>query len=101
MSEKQTVKTGKMKLPIIILVIGLILAVASCIFTGIIKEPTIKEYEFDYSVTYSVDGEVKTHKGSYLCSFIGHDGHDDPTLRLYDGVHKIDCNVSESSWIND
>jgi hypothetical protein len=87
-----------MKLPIIILVIGLILAVASCLFTGIMKEPTIKEHEFDYSVTYSVDGEVKTHKGSYRCSFIGHDGHDDPTLRVYDGVHKIDGNVSESSW---
>ena len=88
----------KMKLPVIILVIGLILAVASCLFTGIMKEPTIKEHAFDYSVTYRVDGEVKTHKGSYQCSFIGHDGHDDPTLRLYDGVHKVDGNVSESSW---
>ena len=88
----------KMKLPAIIIAIGLILAVASCFFTGIMKEPTIKEHEFDYSVTYSVDGEVKTHKGSYQCSFIGHDGHDDPTLRLYDGVHNIDGNVSESSW---
>ena len=88
----------KMKLPIIILVIGLILAVASCFFTGIMKEPTIKEHEFDYSVTYSVDGEVKIHKGSYQCSFIGYDGHDDPTIRLYDGVHKVDGNVSESSW---
>jgi hypothetical protein len=86
----------KMKLPIIILVIGLILAIASCFFTGIMKEPTIKEHAFDYSVTYSVDGEVKTHKGSYQCSFIGHDGYDDPTLRLYDGVHKIDGTVSES-----
>ena len=88
----------KMKLPIIILVIGLVLAVASCFFTGMMKEPTIKEHEFDYSVTYTIDGEVKTHQGSYRCSFIGHDGHDDPTLRLYDGVHKIDGNVSESSW---
>ena len=88
----------KMKLPVIIIAIGLILAVASCFFTGIMKEPTIKEHEFDYSVTYSIDGEVKTHKGIYQCSFIGYDGHDDPTLRMYDGVHKIDGNVSESSW---
>ena len=44
----------KMKLPIIILAIGLILAVASFFFTGIMKEPTIKEHEFDYSVTYNV-----------------------------------------------
>ena len=88
----------KMKLPIIILAIGLILAAVSCLFTGVLKEPTIKEHEFDYSVTYSIDGEVKTHKGSYRCSFVGHDGHDDPTLRLYDGVHNIDGTVSESSW---
>ena len=88
----------KMKLPIIILAIGLILAAVSCFFTGVLKEPTIKEHEFDYSVTYSIDGEVKTHKGSYQCSFVGHDGHDDPTLRLYDGVHNIDGTVSESSW---
>ena len=87
-----------MKLPIIILVIGLILAIASCFLTGIVKEPTIKEHEFDYSVTYSLDGETKTLNGSYRCSFIGHDGYDDPTLRLYDGVHQIDGNVSESSW---
>ncbi len=86
----------KMKLPIVILVIGLILAVASCLCTGIMKEPTIKEHEFDYSVTYRLDGEVKTYKGSYCCSFIGYDVHDDPTLRLYDGVHKIDGNVTES-----
>ena len=88
----------KMKLPIIILAIGLFLAVAACFFTGIMKEPTIKEHDFEYSVTYSVDGEVKIHKGSYQCSFIGYDGHDDPTIRLYDGVHKVDGNVSESSW---
>ena len=88
----------KMKLPIIIIAIGLIVAVAACIFTSIMKEPTIKDHAFDYSVTYRVDGEVRTHKGSYQCRFTGYDGHDDPTLRLYDGVHKIDGNVSESSW---
>ena len=88
----------KMKLPIIILVIGLILAVASCLFTGIMKDPTIKEHDFDYSVTYSIDGEIKTHKGIYHCSFVGHDGHDDPTLRVYEGFHKIDGNETVSSW---
>ena len=91
--------TSKLKLPILILAIGLILAVVSCFLTGIMKEPTIKEHEFDYSVTYRVDGEVKTYEGSYLCHFYGHDGHDDPTVRLYDGVHKNkDGTVQESFW---
>ena len=44
----------KMKMPMNILVIGLILVVASCLFTGIMKEPTIKEHEFDYSMTHNV-----------------------------------------------
>ena len=46
--------TKKVKLPVVIIAIGLILAVASCFFTGIMKEPTIKEHEFDCSMTYNV-----------------------------------------------
>ncbi len=91
-------KNSSMKLPIIILVIGLILAIASCFFTGIMKEPTIREHNFDYSVTYRIDGEVKTFEGVFQCSFKGHDGYDDPTLRLYDGVHVKDEAVQESMW---
>ena len=87
-----------MKLPIIILVIGLIIAIASCFLTGIMKEPTIREHDFDYSVTYRIDGEEKTFEGVFRCSFKGHDGHDDPTLRLYDGVYVKDETVQESIW---
>lgn len=90
----------KLKLPIIIIAIGMIVAIASCFLTGIRMEPVIQEHEFQYSVTYSIDGEVKTHQGSFLCSFIGHDAHDDPTLRVYDGLHKVDGNVSESAWFS-
>ena len=91
-------KNSSMKLPILILAIGLILAIASCFLTGIMKEPTIKEHDFDYSVTYRIDGEVKTFDGIFRCSFKGHDGDDDPTLRLYDGVHVKDETVQESFW---
>ena len=86
----------KTKLPVIIIAIGLILAVASCFFTGIMKEPTIKDHEFDYSVTYRLDGEIKTYEGGFKCSFDGHDGHDDPTLREYVGVHTKNGNVLDS-----
>lgn len=86
----------KMKLPIIILVIGLILAVASCFFTGIMKEPTVKEHEFDYSVTYRLDGEIKIYEGGFKCSFDGHDGDDDPTLREYVGVHTKNGDILNS-----
>ena len=92
-------KSSCMKLPIIILVIGLILAIASCFFTGIVKEPMIKEHEFDYSVTYRIGSETKTYEGTFRCSFVGHDGDDDPTLRLYDGVHTKDGNELGALWL--
>ena len=92
-------KNSCMKLPIIILAVGLILAIASCFFTGIVKEPTISEREFDYSVTYRIGSETKTYEGSFQCSFDGLDGYDDPTLRLYDGVHTKDGNELGALWL--
>ena len=92
-------KSSCMKLPIIILVVGLILAIASCFFTGIVKEPTIKEHEFHYSVTYRIGSETKTYEGTFRCSFVGHDRDDDPTLRLYDGVHTRDGNELGALWL--
>ena len=44
------------------IVIGMLVAVASCFLTGIMKEPVIQEHDFKYSVTYKLDGEVKTLK---------------------------------------
>ena len=92
-------KNSCMKLPIIILVVGLILAIVSCFFTGIIKEPTIKAHEFDYSVTYRIGSETKTYEGTFRCNFVGHDGDDDPTLRMYDGVHTKDGNELGALWL--
>ena len=92
-------KNSCIKLPIIILAVGLILAMASCFFTGIVKEPTIMEHEFDYSVTYRIGSETKTYEGTFRCSFAGHDRHDDPTLRLYDGVHTKDGNELGALWL--
>ena len=77
----------KMKLPIIIIAIGMIVSVLTCLLTGTVKEPVIKEHDFEYSVTYKVDGEVKTFDGVLKCSFKGHDQHDDPTSREYVGEY--------------
>lgn len=85
-----------MKLPIIIIAIGMIVAILSCFLTGMIKEPLIKEHDFEYSVTYKLDGEVKTYTGGFKCTFDGHDISDDPTLRQYVGVHTKNGNVLDS-----
>ena len=49
--------------------IGIIAAVIACLLTGITKAPTVTENEFAYSVTYRLDGEVKTVDGVYKCKF--------------------------------
>ena len=77
----------KLKLPIIIFSIGLAAAVVSCFLVGILKEPLIKTHDFEYSVTYRLDGEVETYEGVFKCSFDGYEGSDDPTLRCYDGEY--------------
>lgn len=87
-----------MKLPIIIIAIGLILAIVACFLTGMEKEPVIKEHEFNYSVTYKIDGEIKTYEGAYKCNFIGHEGSGDPTVRLYEGVHTKDGKALNAFW---
>ena len=74
--------TKKLKLPIIIIAIGLALAIASCFLTCILKEPTTKTHDFAYSVTYKLNGEEKTFEGVYKCSF---DGYEYPTCRIYEG----------------
>ena len=80
-------KIKNMKLPIIIVVIGMILAVVSCFFTCILEEPVIKEHDFEYSVTYRFDGEEKTFHGVYKCRYDGYLGDESPTVRVYDGTY--------------
>ena len=89
-----------MKLPIIILVVGMIVAVAACLIVGIVREPVIKEHDFNYSVTYKLDGEVKTFNGVLKCSFDENgSGDEDPTLRYYTGEYTSNGEVLESQVI--
>jgi hypothetical protein len=80
--------TKKLKLPTLIIVMGMLLAVLSCFITCIIKEPVIKEHDFEYSVTYMLDGEEQTLNGLYKCSFLEIDTADLGNVREYTGVHE-------------
>ena len=75
------------KLPIIIIVVGMLVAAASCFLVGIRKEPVIKERDFDYSVTYRLDGEEKTLEGIFKCKFSRGNEFTDPTSRDYVGEY--------------
>ena len=85
----------KLKLPIIILLIGIIATVGSCLLTCIAKEPTITEYEFDYSITYKVDDVTTTINGRYKCVYSGLAGDSDPLSRCY----KEEYNTLPSRYI--
>lgn len=67
----------------VVFVLGLVVAaliVAS--FLGVfttVPKPEIKEGEFDFALTYEVDGETKVIEGTYVCKF-------DRVIRNIDGV---------------
>ena len=75
------------KLPILIIAIGLVAAIAAYMFTAVVYKPAVTEYDFEYSVTYTLNGETHTFEDVYRCSFVnmGRDG--DPRDRYYEGVY--------------
>lgn len=92
-------------------------------FTGAfvtVPKPEIKEGEFDFALTYEVDGEIKKIEGTYVCKFEGVsraiDGvgrkwkgyikdHDDFTgyeIKTTDeGVIKVDLNICSEFFMSD
>ena len=64
-------KNKNIKLLVTILAIGVIASIVACLLTGISKKPTITECDFNYSVTYKLNGETKTLAGVYSCKFDG------------------------------
>ena len=63
-----------------LIVSGLIAGAFMGIFITIPK-PEIKNGEFDFALTYEVDGEIKNIEGTYVCKFDG-------TSRELDGVSR-------------
>ena len=92
-------------------------------FTGAfvtVPKPEIKEGEFDFALTYEVDGETEVIEGTYVCEFDGTsrniDGvarhwngyikdHDDFTSyeikRTDDGVIKIELDICSEFFMSD
>jgi hypothetical protein len=80
-------KTKSLKIPSIIIAIGLIAALLCYVFTAIRQKPTVTEHDFNYSVTYRLDGETKTFEGVYKCEFEGFAEGMDPLHRIYYGEY--------------
>lgn len=77
-------KDKSLRLPAIILPAGLVLAIVVCLLTSIAKTPVITEHDFNFAVTYRLDGETKTLEGTYRCCF---KSGTNPQNRYYDGEH--------------
>ncbi len=87
-------KIKSLKLPAIIIAIGLLLAVAACLVANVVKTPVITEQDFQYSVTYKLNGEIKTVEGIYKCKYNGYG--DSPRDRYYTGEYTVDGQTTQA-----
>lgn len=73
-------------------VLGLLVsALIAGSFTGVflsVPKPEIKEGEFDFALTYEVDGETKKIEGTYVCEFKGISRQLDGVARQWKGYIK-------------
>ena len=119
--------TKKKKLiKVLVLSLVVVLAANALMFASVtgafktVPKPEIKEGEFDFALTYEVDGETKVIEGTYVCEFDGItraiDGvgrrwngyikdHDDFTnyeiKTTDDGIIKIDLNICSEFFMSD
>ena len=89
-------KDKRLRIAVIILVVGLALSLAACLVANVIKTPAITEQEFPYSVTYKLNGEIKTLEGIYTCSFDGYNEGENPRNRYYVGEYTVDGQTTGS-----
>jgi hypothetical protein len=57
-----------------IVAISILLITVAVLLCGCVAKvpvPEVKEGRFDFSVTYEIDGEVKTYSGVYVCEYDG------------------------------
>ena len=89
------------------LVLGLVLGfISGLIVSGVIAgafmgifisipKPEIKKGEFDFALTYEVDGEIKNIEGTYVCKFDGTSRNLDGVSRDWTGYIKDHDNYTE------
>ena len=88
-------KSQSLKLPSIIIIIGLLLCLVASLFAGIMKEPVITEHDFNYAATYRMNGETKTLEGVYRVRFVSTgEGND----RYYEGFYLSEPNAGQPEY---
>lgn len=85
-----------LKIPSIIIAVGVVLALVACLLTGMVKEPAITEHDFHYTTTYKLNGEEKTLEGIYRVEFAFTGEGTNPLERYYHGFY-LSNSTSEHS----
>ena len=102
------------------LLVAVLIAASFMGFFVTVPKPEIKEGEFDFALTYEVDGETKKIEGTYVCKFegvsraldgVGRDwtgyikDHDDFTnyeiKKTDEGTIKIELDISSQFFMSD
>lgn len=74
---------------VIVLVVAILVAGAQMFgLFETLPKPEIKEGEFDFTLTYEIDGEIKTINGTYVCKFDKIQRELDGIARHWDGYIK-------------
>lgn len=87
-------KDDRLKMPIVVIAIGLILSIIVCLITCISKQPTTTEQDFEYAATYRLNGETKNLEGTYRCRFLFPEGITASIERDYEGFFLADSSES-------
>lgn len=92
-------KSKKLFLPSVILILAIIAMAVYCAVTNIAKKPVIAEQDFPFSITYELNGKTETIDGVYSVRFTGNDGYIDATNRIYEGVMVSQRESDETSFV--
>ena len=78
-------KTKKLFLPTVILVVAILVTIIFLVIFSIAKKPSVTEAEFPFSITYELDGETVTISEVYKARYVRNDGYADTKTRVYEG----------------
>lgn len=89
-------KSKKMFFPVVVICAAVLLTAIYSVLSGIAMKPTITEQEFAFSVTYELDGEIKTLEDTYSVHYDRNDGYNNTKTRVY--VGKMSSTNEDSSF---
>ena len=92
-------RTKKLFVTNLILVLTIIAMVVCSVFFCVAKKPAITEHDFPFSITYELDGKTETIDAVYSVRYAGNNGYVDVTGRVYEGEMTSDREGVDTSFV--